>query len=364
MNNIPDMDNLALNQFLAMKRNISILSLLGAFAVLFVGAMILSSCEGPQGPQGPPGADGKDGIDGTNGTDGTNGVDGNAVCLVCHNLTTKAEITAAWETSGHGLGVAASGHAGNDVGCTVCHSTEGFIERIWTGQDTTAAPIPFPTPIGCKACHDFHSSLDFENEMNHAIRTTDPVALLGADLTVQFENDPESNLCMNCHQARRAAPADSVATAYFMTNSHYGAHHGPQASVLNGVGGYEYRTDLSAASPHESGASCIVCHMAETDADTTGGHTWVPDEAVCLDCHDALPEAAMAALESKLEELKTTLITAGLLDAAGAIVVDSFQADSVGALWNYLLIEEDRSMGIHNPDYATALMNASIMALQ
>jgi len=345
-----------------MKKKITILTLLGGFAILFAGAIILSSCEGPAGPQGPPGADGTDGVDGVDGTDGTDGVAGNAVCLECHNLATKAAITAQWEISGHGLGVAASGHAGND--CGQCHATEGFIETQWTGQDTTAAPIPFPTPIGCKACHDFHESLDFENDLNHAIRATHPVDLVAVDSTIEFVNNPESNLCLNCHQARRAAPDDSDASVYVTTNSHYGAHHGPQASVLWGLGGYEFRTDLSASSPHQSQANCVVCHMAETDSETTGGHTWIIDEEVCLDCHTALPQTAMDALESKLGDLKAALITAGLLDAAGEIVVDSFQSDSIGALWNYLLIEEDRSMGVHNPDYATALMNASIMALQ
>ena len=32
-------------------------SLLGAIALLIVGALVLSSCEGPEGPQGAPGAE-------------------------------------------------------------------------------------------------------------------------------------------------------------------------------------------------------------------------------------------------------------------------------------------------------------------
>lgn len=332
--------------------------LLGGMTLLFVGGMILSSCEGPMGPQGPPGADGVDGVDGVDGTDGTNGVAGNAVCLECHNLSTKAAILAQWEISGHGIGEAASGHAGND--CGECHCTEGFIEVMWTGQDTTAAPIPFPTPIGCKACHDFHESLDFENEMNHAIRATDPVDLIAEDLTVQFEDDPESNLCLNCHQARRAAPVSD--TTIYVNSTHYGAHHGPQGSLLNGVGGYEFGAVLSASTPHESLTSCVGCHMFESEADTLGGHTWIIDEEGCLECHDAVPSSD--GIEDLLVTLEDELITAGLLDATGGIVVGTYGADSVGALWNYLLIEEDRSMGVHNPDYAEALLNNSIVALQ
>jgi hypothetical protein len=346
-----------------MKKNITMLSLLGGFAILFAGAIILSSCEGPAGPQGPPGADGQDGIDGVDGTDGTDGVAGNAVCLECHNLATKAAITAQYETSGHGLGVAASGHAGND--CGECHSTEGFIETQWTGQDTTAAPIPFPTPIGCKACHDFHESLDFENEMNHAIRATHPVDLLAADVIVDFDN-AESNLCVNCHQARRAAPDDADPTALVTTNSHWGAHHGPQASVLNGVGGYEFGVSLGTTGTHLSGADCVACHMEPDPTDNTvGGHTWVPNEEVCVSCHGDVP--ATTTIETKLADLEADLIAAGMLveevDGSISIVTASYQADSAGALWNYLLIEEDRSMGVHNPAYANALLTNSIDAL-
>jgi enhancing lycopene biosynthesis protein 2 len=43
--------------------------------------------------------------------------------------------------------------------------------------------------------------------------------------------------------------------------------------------------------------------------------------------------------------------------------VIEYEADSVGALWNYILISEDMSMGIHNPDYAEALLLNSINAL-
>ncbi len=354
-----------------MKKNISIITLLGGFTLLIAGALILSSCEGPMGPagpQGPAGADGVDGvdgkdgtngidgIDGTNGTDGTDGVDGNAVCLECHNLTVKNAISADYETSGHALGAAVS-HAGGNPDCAMCHSNEGFIETQWTGMDTTAAEIAIPTRIGCKTCHDFHESLDFENEPNHAIRASDPVTLLTNGEEVEFEANPESNLCMNCHQARRAAPDDADGDAPFYVNStHWGAHHGPQANLLNGDGGYEFGVVLSASSPHESVASCVMCHMDESS------HTFMPEDAACLKCHGSVP--ASDDIETLLADLQTALQTAGLLDAEAGIVVDTFGSDSAGALWNYLLIEEDRSMGVHNPAYAKNLLNNSINVFQ
>jgi hypothetical protein len=38
--------------------------------------------------------------------------------------------------------------------------------------------------------------------------------------------------------------------------------------------------------------------------------------------------------------------------------------DSAGAVWNYLLVEEDRSLGIHNPEYAIDLLNSAIEFIQ
>lgn len=339
-----------------MKRNTSFFTLISCFAILLTGALIMSSCEGPMGPAGPAGEDGLD------GTDGTNGVAGNAVCLECHTVGVKSAITTQWAGTSHGIGNYV-GYAGGRNGCAKCHSHEGFVETVWTGQDTTAANIPLPTSIGCKTCHSFHNSLDFENEPNSAIRQMMDVTLMAEAevVTVGFENK-ESNLCMNCHQSRRNPSDDTDGTALVnVSSTHYGAHHGPQANLLNGYGGYEYREDISTAGSHESGADCVTCHMHEGDG-TVGGHTWTPGDAACTTCHtNGVPSTDV---EAKLHTLEEALKTAGMLDADGGILTGYRSADSVGALWNYLLVEEDRSMGVHNPAYAEALLDLSISALE
>ena len=68
-----------------MKKNISIITVLSGFVLLIVGALILSSCEGPAGLDGTNGIDGTAGADGINGVDGADGVDGNGTCIVCHD---------------------------------------------------------------------------------------------------------------------------------------------------------------------------------------------------------------------------------------------------------------------------------------
>ena len=360
-----------------MKKKLSMLSLLGGFAILVVGALILSSCEGPVGPMGPAGSDGTDGTNGVDGTDGTDGVAGNAVCLDCHTLDVKAAVNDLWAASLHGTSQqfypgspTTVAYAGGRNDCAKCHSAEGFIETVWTGLDSTATGFSLPTGIRCKACHDFHPSLDFENEPNSAIRQTMPVTLIAGGDVVEFDND-ESNLCMACHQSRENPADDSTPTAIVEVEGHYGPHHGPQANFINGLGGYEFGTVTSVVGggPHD----CLSCHMGEVVGDTIGGHTWVADVEGCAECHATDVEDNMTEIHDLLGDLQVALFTAGMVDASGHAfesddeavppIVIEYESDSVGALWNFLLIEEDMSDGIHNYDYAKALLEASIDAL-
>jgi len=349
-----------------MKKKISIVTLLGAFAIMIAGALIMSSCEGPAGPAGAAGAAGADGVDGINGTDGTDGVAGNAVCLQCHTLDVKATMMAEWETSTHATG----GHEryGSRNGCAKCHAHEGFVETTWTGMDTTATGVALPQKIQCKTCHDFHPSLDFENEANSAIRTMEEVELMTGGGMVGFANNPESNLCVNCHQSRHAPPDDSDGTALTEVYNRFGPHHGPQGNFIFGGEGYEFGATLSTAGAHQSGSSCVGCHMAETAADTTGGHTFTPSLDACLTCHpdatDFDVNGGVTEIAGLMEDLEAALDAAGMLEDDGDLVTGAFySADSVGAAWNYILIMEDASSGIHNPAYAKALLNNSINAL-
>ncbi|HEX7621536.1 MAG TPA: hypothetical protein VF359_10110, partial [Anaerolineales bacterium] len=66
-------------------------------------------------------------------------------------------------------------------------------------------------------------------------------------------------------------------------------------------------------------------------------------------------------LDAKVATLKADLTTAGLLDKTGAIVAGNFPEAKANALWNYLLVAvEDKSNGVHNMPYATALIDASL----
>jgi hypothetical protein len=355
-----------------MKRLAYLFSL--ATAAVILSLALTTGCEGPAGPAGAAGAAGENGIDGENGADGTAGVAGNEVCLTCHNLAVKDAIETQYLTSLHATSQTfypgsptTVSYAGGRKDCARCHSTEGFIETLWTGLDTTANDIPLPQGLRCATCHDFHSSLDFENEPNHAIRTTSAVTLIAdGSKIVEFENE-ESNLCMNCHQARTNPADDADGAAMVYIEEHYGPHHAPQANFINGLGGYEFGALLSTSGSHESLSSCVDCHMHEGGTET-GGHTWAPGIESCTSCHDGATDfdinGEVTVIEGLMDDLTAALITAGMLDAEGHAIEDvSHQADSVGALWNLLLLEEDKSIGIHNPAYAKALLNNSLNAL-
>lgn len=350
-------------------------NLLFLLFVALSGLMIMS-CEGPEGPTGPAGANGTngtngvDGVDGTNGvdgTDGTDGVDGTTFCIQCHNLTHKNAIASMYNTSGHASGEFVD-YAGGRKACAKCHSNEGFVETQFTGRDTTAFDVQIPTPIGCTTCHSTHNSFDFENDgPDYALRTTAPIDLIGWEGTIDMGN--ASNLCGTCHQPRRAAPEADANGNFNITSSHYGPHHGPHVTVLFGMGGYEFDGIVAYPTPgssqHYQSSTCVGCHMAEGE-NGQGGHSFWPSEASCsvTGCHTSSVPDMTAEVHGLLDNLATLLRAKGVLDADNHLVPGVYPVDIAGAYYNWIMLEEDRSLGVHNPKYFRALLTNSIAAIQ
>ncbi len=336
---------------------------------LAILGLFVMNCEGPAGK------DGVDGVDGVDGLDGTPGVAGNLVCIECHNTAKKDGITGAYQTSGHFA--ATTLNRGGSQSCARCHGNEGFVETQFTGQDTTATAFTIVTPISCGTCHDFHNSLDFENDgPDYALRATHPVALI-IDPTVIVDFGSSSNTCANCHQARTNEPyaanvaASAPTDSFTVTSTHYGPHHGPQSNLLSGNGFAELAGTM--AYPTESShlaaeATCVTCHMGE-NANGVGGHSWHTSLANCTAaCHTGITSfdnnGAQTAIVAQLEELKVLLQTAGIVDDAGHVVKGTYPMVTAQSFFNYIAIEEDRSKGVHNPAYAKALLTNSIEAMQ
>ena len=341
-----------------MKKNLLLFT-----GMLFV-AIFMMSCEGPMGPAG---ADGEDGIDGINGTDGKDGVDGNMVCLQCHTLAHKNQIEAMYKSSGHASGEFVA-YAGGRKACAKCHSNEGFVETQFTGRDTTAIDIKIPTPIGCTTCHNSHKTFDFGNDgKDYALRTTAPIELIGWDATIDMGN--ASNLCGTCHQPRTAPPTADADGNFKITSSHYGPHHGPHVTVLFGMGGYEFNGivtyPVAGSSQHFKSSTCVGCHMAK-GSNGKGEHTFWASDASCstTNCHGTNVPDMKAEINGLLDNLAVKLQAKGVLDADHHLIPGTYPVDVAGAYYNWIMLEEDRSLGVHNPKYFRALLTNSIAAMQ
>ena len=356
------------------------------FLIISIYVIAFTFVVGCEGPIGLPGADGIDGID---GTDGTDGVAGNVTCLACHSGENIQNVKQQFSQSVHSAGQIAVDYAGGRASCARCHSSEGFIEFATYG--TVEENISAPSAWECKTCHSLHSTFEVGD---FALRLADPIAFIfDENVTADFGN---SNLCANCHQSRRAEPNISApGTTFAITSTHYGPHHGAQSNVLYGVGFAEIAGSMSypaaGSATHMTAETgkCTGCHMA-TYGNGQGGHTFNPAIDACTACHAGAADfdinGVQTAIAAQLDELRDLLIARGVVEQAvediyeinqetGNIelvtvmggyhpVVGTFTMLEAQAFFNWTGLDEDRSHGVHNPEYIKALLTNSIEALQ
>jgi hypothetical protein len=342
---------------------------------------MLSACvEGPEGPQGPIGETGPTGATGAAGADGS---DANSTCVDCHDDDTDIKSRSIqWDASTHATGgnFERVSSRGDNV-CATCHTHEGFIERMATGNWTTVDEVTNPTPPNCRTCHAIH---DTYTEADLDVQYTTAFDLQIDGTTVDFG---DGTLCAQCHQPRLPDPMPvSGGADVTITSAYWGVHHGPQGGLLGGAGGYEFPETGSFTydGPHfhatdTRGNGCPTCHMANPYGAQAGGHTMfmaysyhgsdVPNTAGCEECHssaDGWTDFDYASVQTDiaalLVTLKARLETDLLLDAGDHVIPGTMTADQAGAVLNYLMILEDRSDGVHNPDYAEALLQNTLAA--
>jgi hypothetical protein len=283
---------------------------------------------------------------------------GDLSCTECHNDTTLISGKAtAWSESLHGTGEAYV--RGTSAGCAGCHSGGAFSAMIAAGQNpsTVEAGDPNPTRQDCRACHQIHTSYTGED---WALTYTDPVDLYAFE-GVTFDGGA-GNLCANCHQPRR--PIDAAVDGMIeVTSSHWGPHHGPQVTMLLGMAGAGVEGSPAAHATMVED-TCVTCHLGEND-----GHTFEPNVTACTACHADAESFDINGLQSEvqalLDELQESLVAKGLLDEEGEPVVGIYPEAEAGALWNWIYVaHEDKSLGVHNPSYTKALLEASLAALE
>ena len=318
-------------------------------------------------------------------------------CGACHGGETEYPVAGAvlsFEHSGHALGwdkVDANSWYANGNGCQQCHTNEGFIEYLNTGE--VVDYVDYPSQPGCFTCHDPHTTGDF------SLRTTDAV-MLNAGLKYDFGS---GNLCANCHQSRSAV-ADAVKAGTL--SSRLGPHHGPEADLFLGVNGAEVPGRSYTSSIHTFAIedSCVTCHLALPEgryslSPEVGGHSFYAkgevheatkiNAAACSSCHEDVgqdgeffniaakadfdADGTVENLQAEVEGLLHLIVNnkgTGVLQkispapfgADGSWIAGrtEFGIDVAAAVWNYRYIEEDRSLGIHNPRYAVQLLMDTI----
>jgi hypothetical protein len=309
-------------------------------------------------------------------------IDGSILgCLECHTDGSGPNqgILAQFGYSVHGSGDNTYRnrlYSSRYASCERCHTSEGFIALV-TGIPADGDHF---TAFDCFTCHEPHSNGDFR------VRITAPVAL--EDGTVY--DRANSNTCATCHHSRR--DVNEYVVDGVELSSHWGPHHSNQADMLIGANAYEYTGFDYSGSWHETGVTrgCPSCHMSASVHESVGGHSWnMKNEDLGLEnitgcnvdgCHSANPvasvdretvndfdgdgvvEGVQTEIHNLLDSLGVLLVQAGLIDNEHHPVEDLVigTADSAGALYNFLFVEEDRSVGVHNTAYAVALLQSSI----
>lgn len=345
-------------------KKFNVLSMLLSVAVV-VSLIVVSACT-KEGPQGPAGADGEDGIDGK---------DGNATCGVCHDNSEAVEAKIGqWENSIHAIG----GHNfENRTTCAPCHTSQGFKEVVGTTNTATAAEIVDPNNINCYTCHKIHDTYSVDD---WALRKTDPITFWLTQETVDLGL---GNLCAQCHQPRISYVIPDVNNPqgnYEVTSTRFGPHYGSQGAILTGSAMYLVGTGLNNSSHVDIDNTCVACHMASAVGYDAGGHSFRMfneyegelNLAGCEECHPdgeagTLTEDLHLEVEALLAELGTLLVEAGIYNpegTSGYAVKGTYTNTVAGAYWNFISIEEDRSLGVHNPRFVKKILENTIASLQ
>ena len=340
------------------KRSLIWLGLGLVLALLIVPFMI--ACQGAAGPAGPTGPAGPAGSAGPVAT---------ATCSDCHNDTTLVKAREVqYANSLHGAGFT---FERNGADCAICHTSEGFTERIANNSYEIAEAVENPSPINCRTCHEIHTTY---TKADFKLTVEKPVTLKLTGDTIDLG---EANLCVSCHQPRWAYDIPEVGgDDVEVTSTRYGPHHGTQSTMLTGLAGYG---EFKGSSVHASVPDgCVTCHMADAYGKQAGGHTMtmeyeyheheVPNLAGCESCHSGIESfdrnGVQTEIQAMLDELKVLLVAEGLIEEGGSGIVGTFSSEQAGALWNYKTVLEDRSLGVHNPQFTKALLQTAIDALK
>ena len=336
---------------------------------LFILVLTLAACAGDageQGPAGPAGPAGPQGVAGPAGADAPALEVTDLSCADCHNETTLLlSVQARFEESHHATG--GSWVRGSSPSCAGCHGSEGPEARIAAGlspNDDSIQGVATTSPINCRTCHDVHMSY-----------TGADWALTGGAAAVSLERSDgtydkgSANLCAQCHQIRHPRPAATDGMIE-VTSTRFGPHHGVESNMAVGEGGMGV-TGAPGGHYNLIDAGCVSCHMGENT-----NHGFEAELGTCEGCHSDIESfdynGTQTEIQALLDQIKPLLIAEGIIDSTildddGEIgnrsVPGTYSEEVVNAMWNYMYVVEDQSLGVHNPGFTRALLEYSLTAL-
>jgi hypothetical protein len=372
-----------------MKKKLSMLSLLGGIAILIVGAVILSSCEGPAGANGTNGANG---ADGTAGQDGADGADANSTCILCHSddqviVTKSRQYANSAHSQGHVSGYT-NRSFGPDYNCAGCHTSQGFVDLLVGASNTPYADVTQPN---CYTCHSIH---DTYTEADWALTHPDATDPMTGSTAVDIGN---GNQCTQCHRAvEHYLAIDSLWADFDLGTTSVtlpadnslkraGVHHSPQYNLFVGMDLFEFSGTAYPTAVHpqnEAADGCVTCHMDDGFGDMTGHSMAITYEfhgadnfhwpASCLTCHvtdggldlDAVYERVTVEIQGLMDDLEAALLASGVMTADYYLAPGVWTTDLTAATVNFNAIREDKSVGFHNPKYIRTVLANSIAAIQ
>jgi predicted CXXCH cytochrome family protein len=218
--------------------------------------------------------------------------------------------------------------------CAKCHEAKTALLFL-SGEANPAMPDPINPQwnLPCATCHAPHSDSSFSP------------GNLRADM---------EEICMLCH-------TDQGATIGQIPYS-------PQREMYLGEGGYEFPGYNYPNSPHYliMMDNCMTCHMFQREyvnPDTIAitGHSFYPDVRACQFCH---PGAINFNIDNAQTDIQEQLLDLDELLTSFQQSGDTLSVEYQGALFNYNFVHNDLSSGVHNYNYAEALLQASINILQ
>jgi len=310
-----------------------------------------------------------------------------------------------WAASGHGdtrgRGFVAANFKALS-GCVQCHTAPGFIAYS-TAKASAAWGSSADSSLGVLSCDACHSDLK-----TGALRSATPLkpypndGYLNPDLAT-------SNLCVRCHsgvQSGRSIKALAAAGADFSNQTFTGSHSSAAAGILLKSAGYQFGFRNYSNSWHfkhdkigingykaygyDSGSAgpCVGCHMSSANnhsfssvaRDASGVITSLTGGA-CGSCHsgpayldagrmnarEAKFAAALAALQKVLEgrgiyysDTAPYFFRSAGDTTPGNAVTNWGNADTMGAAFNFNLLQHEPGAYAHNMIYSKRLVYDSI----